>query len=101
MVSDEGFVGDPLVDTQHFIGASKFERLSDIEVVGYHQLRAAHQRYKNLDKKEVEAKGHGHAVIRHSFKNIDGKWRLAGLKPTVRWNEFDFGRVFKGHKETS
>lgn len=101
MVSDEGFVGDPLVDTQHFIGASKFERLSDIEVVGYHQLRAAHQRYKNLDKEEVEAKGHGHAVIRHSYKNIDGKWRLAGLKPTVRWNEFDFRRVFKGHKETS
>ncbi|GAM43299.1 hypothetical protein TCE0_047f18000 [Talaromyces pinophilus] len=32
MVSDEGFVGDPLVDTQHFIGASKFERLSDIEI---------------------------------------------------------------------
>lgn len=97
MVSNKSFVGDPLVDTQHFIGASKFERISNEEVFGYHQLRAAHQRYTGSDKKEVEAKGHGHALIRHYYKLIDGKWKLAGLRPTVRWNEYDFHKIFKGH----
>ena len=23
-------------------------------------------------------------------------WKFAGLKPTVRWNEHDFEKVFKG-----
>ena len=97
MVSNPGFVGDPLVDTQHFIGGSKFEKNSDTTATGYHQLRAAHQRYTAADKKEVEAKGHGHALIQHYYKKIDGEWKLAGLKPTVRWNEYDFGKIFKGH----
>lgn len=97
MVSSHGFVGDPLVDTQHFIGASKFQKVSDEESIGDHQLRAAHQRYTGSDKKEVEAKGHGHARIRHYYKKIDGEWKLAGLKPTVRWNEYDFEKIFKGH----
>ncbi|KAK5057511.1 centractin- actin- protein of the dynactin complex [Exophiala bonariae] len=97
MVSSEGFVGDPLVDTQHFLGGSKFEKISDDEVFGYHQLRAAHQRYTDAGKKTVEAKGHGHALIRHYYKKIDGDWKLAGLRPTVRWNEFAFHKIFKGH----
>lgn len=53
MVSSAGFVGDPLVDTQHFIGGSKFERTGEDSVTGYHQLRAAHQRYTGPDKKTV------------------------------------------------
>lgn len=53
MVSSTGFVGDPVVDTQHFIGGSKFERTGEDTVTGYHQLRAAHQRYTGPDKKTV------------------------------------------------
>ncbi|KAG6362433.1 hypothetical protein INS49_010663 [Diaporthe citri] len=97
MVSSAGFVGDPLVDTQHFIGGSKFERTGEDSVTGFHQLRAAHQRYTGPDKKTVEAKGHGHALIRHYYRRVDGNWKLAGLKPTVRWNEFEFEKIFKGH----
>jgi scytalone dehydratase len=97
MVSNEKFVGDPLVDTQHLVGASRFIQVSENEIQGFHQLRAAHQRYTSPEKKQVEAKGHGHALIRHDYEKIDGKWLLAGLRPTVRWNEYDFGKVFKGH----
>jgi len=97
MVSSHGFVGDPLVDTQHFIGGSKFEKISDTAAFGDHQIRAAHQRYTDKDKKKVEAKGHGHAVIRHNYQLIDGTWKLAGLRPTVRWNEYEFEKIFKGH----
>ncbi|KAF5987292.1 hypothetical protein FCOIX_995 [Fusarium coicis] len=88
MVSDPGFVGDPLVVSQHFIGASKYEALSDGRIIGTHQLRAAHQRYTGPDKKTVEAKGHCHAVMQHTYAKIDGEWKLAGLKPTISSCEY-------------
>ncbi|KAK6440246.1 Pituitary homeobox 2 [Oleoguttula sp. CCFEE 5521] len=96
MMSSKGLLGDPLVDTQHFLGGRKFVRTSDDAVSGDWQLRAAHQRYTGSDKKTVEAKGHGHAVIRHHYKRENGEWKLCGFKPTVRWNEFDFDKIFKG-----
>ena len=97
MASDHGFVGDPLVHTQHFLGGSKFVKVSDTEAYGDFQLRAAHQRYTGPDKQTVEAKGHGHAVIRHHYKLADDGWKLIGYKPTVRWNEYNFEKIFKGH----
>ena len=96
VMSHIGFVGDPLVHTQHHIGASKWAKISDDEAVGHHQLRAAHQRYTALDRKTVENKGHGHAMVKHFYRKVDGEWKLAGLRPTVRWNEFEFERIFKG-----
>jgi scytalone dehydratase len=95
MVSDQGFVGDTLVHTQHFIGASKYEQLPGNQVLGTHQIRAAHQRYTGPDKKTVEAKGHGHAIMRHTYKKIQDEWKLAGVKPSVYWNEFEFEKIFK------
>jgi scytalone dehydratase len=96
IMSHIGFVGDPLVHTQHHIGASKWTKVSNEEVIGHHQLRAAHQRYTALDRKTVENKGHGHAMVKHLYKKIGGEWKLAGLRPTVRWNEFEFEKIFKG-----
>ena len=96
IMSHAGFVGDPLVHTQHHIGASKWEKISDEEVIGHHQLRAAHQRYTGPDKQTVENKGHGHATIKHFYRKVDGDWKFAGLRPRVRWNEFEFEKIFKG-----
>ncbi|KAM0248904.1 hypothetical protein ACHAP5_003111 [Fusarium lateritium] len=95
MVSAPGFVGHPLVDTQHFIGASKYEVISEDCIVGSHQLRAAHQRYTGPDKEVVEAKGHCHALMQHTYLRIGGEWKLGGLKPKIYWSEFDFDKVFK------
>ena len=89
-----GFVGDPLVSTQHLLGASKFTQVSADEVQACHQIRAAHQRYTGADKQTVENKGHGHAMIRHKYSRIDGVWKFAGLRPEVRWNEFAFDKIF-------
>lgn len=96
VMSNIGFVGDPLVHTQHHIGASKWAKISDEEAIGHHQLRAAHQRYTALDRKTVENKGHGHAMVTHFYRKVDGQWKLAGLRPTVRWHELDFEKVIKG-----
>jgi scytalone dehydratase len=76
------------------MGAAKYEYVSDTEVIGYHQIRAAHQRYADLDLATVDHKGHGHSLVRHHYKKIDGVWKLAGVCPRVYWNEFNFEKIF-------
>lgn len=130
MMSSTGFLGDPLIHTQHFIGATKWRKLAPDHIEGVHQIRAAHQRYKptveakedaavanggdgdvkitdigaapvhSSLKREVEAKGHGHAVITLTYRLIekDGfkAWKWGGITTDIRWNEFDFDKIFKG-----
>lgn len=97
MVTDDDFLGDPCIKTQHLIGASRWVKVSDHFVIGYHQLRAAHQVYTGPDLKTVKLRGHSHATNEHYYqKTADGAWKFAGLKPTVRWNEHEFEKVFKG-----
>lgn len=94
MVSSLEFLGDPLVRTQHLMGAAKYERISDTEIVGHHQIYAAHQRYTDLTFETVENRGHGHSFIKHWYKKVDGSWKLAGLCPKVYWNEHRFDKIF-------
>ncbi len=134
MMSSPTQLGNPLIATQHLIGGSKWRKLkadgdvSEEEIVGWHQLRAAHQLYARTEEveihgncevngngelygeggeafgkthgqgkrgKEVLANGHGHAVIEMRYKkDEEGIWKLAGLKPEVRFDEGDIGRVF-------
>ena len=96
MVTNDDFLGDPCIKTQHLLGAHYWERISDTYVIGHHQIRAAHQVYTEPDLKEVKLKGHSHATNIHYYTKVDGVWKLAGLKPTVRWNEHKFEEVFKG-----
>jgi scytalone dehydratase len=97
MVTSPDFLGDPCIKTQHIIGASRWVKVSEDFVIGYHQLRAAHQVYTSPDLKEVKLKGHSHATNEHYYRRgRDGVWKFAGLKPTVRWNEYAFEKVFKG-----
>ena len=98
MVSDPGFLGDPLVKTQHLLGATQWEQLSETEVIGHHQLRAAHNRSTGLTLQCVDRRGHGHPTNEHFYKRINGTWKFAGLRPTVSWNEYDFEHTFKGIK---
>ncbi|PVH88679.1 putative scytalone dehydratase [Cadophora sp. DSE1049] len=96
MVTNDDFLGDPCIQTQHLLGAHYWERISDTHVIGHHQIRAAHQVFTGPDLKEVKLKGHSHATNVHYYTKVDGEWKFAGLKPTVRWNEHEFEKVFKG-----
>lgn len=98
MVSDPGFLGDPLVKTQHLLGQTWWERISEDEVIGHHQLRAAHNRFTDLTFQRVDRRGHGQASNEHFYKRIDGVWKLSGIRPNPRWNEYDFEHIFKGIK---
>ncbi|KAJ9652131.1 succinate dehydrogenase flavoprotein subunit [Neophaeococcomyces mojaviensis] len=94
MASDPKVLGDKRLMTQHFCGASKWEKVSDTEIIGWHQLRVPHQKYKDETRTEVLVKGHAHSTNQHWYKKVDGVWKFAGLCPNIRWSEYDFDRVF-------
>lgn len=106
-MSSPGFLGDPHIRTQHLLGATRWEKVSENLVVGHHQLRAAHQVYTGEGEDEgdgfglkglgrVGFQGHSHASNVHWYRRVDGVWKFAGLKPEVLWNEGAFEKVFKG-----
>ena len=100
MASDPHVLGDPLLKTQHFIGASKWEKVSDNEAIGWHQLRVPHQRYTDDSKTVIAVKGHAHGTNQHWYRKVDGVWKFAGLAPEIKWGEFDFDKVFESGRET-
>ncbi|KAK4695459.1 scytalone dehydratase, partial [Lecanoromycetidae sp. Uapishka_2] len=100
MASDPHVLGDPLLKTQHFIGSSKWEKVSDTEAIGWHQLRVPHQKYTDASRTEIAVKGHAHGSNQHWYRKIDGTWKFAGLAPIIRWGEFDFDKVFASGRET-
>jgi scytalone dehydratase len=65
MASDPKVLGNPLLMTQHFQGASKWEKVSDDEIIGYHQLRVPHQLYTDETRTTVKLKGHAHSSNTH------------------------------------
>ncbi|KAK8204380.1 hypothetical protein M8818_005109 [Zalaria obscura] len=100
MASDPNVLGDPLLMTQHFIGGTKWEKVSDDEITGYHQLRVPHQRYTDASREHVAVKGHAHSYNTHWYKKVDGEWKFAGLDPDIRWFEYDFDRVFASGRDS-
>lgn len=100
MASDPHVLGDPLLKTQHFIGSSKWEKVSDTEAIGWHQLRVPHQRYTDETKTAVAVKGHAHGTNQHWYKKVDGKWKFAGLAVEIKWSEFDLDKVFANGRNT-
>ncbi|PKS11817.1 hypothetical protein jhhlp_001110 [Lomentospora prolificans] len=102
MISNPSVLGDPTLKTQHFVGASRWERISADEVVGYHQLRVPHQRYDRDPAQQgakVTAKGHAHSANKHWYRKVNGVWKFAGLCPDIRWSEYDFDKIFAGGRE--
>jgi hypothetical protein len=79
MMSDPGFLGDPLLKTQHLLGATEWVKVADTEIIGHHQLRVAHLRYSAPDFKVEEKRGHSHATNEHYYHKVDGVWKFAGL----------------------
>lgn len=97
LASNPHFLGNQLLKTQHFIGASRWEEISGDEIQGRHQLRVAHQRYTDSSMKEVAIKGHAHGGATMWFKKIEGTWKFAGLCPDIRWSEYNYDEIFGQH----
>ena len=94
MASSPKFVGNPLLKTQHLVGLSSWVKVSEDEVVGTHQIRVAHQKYTDDSLSTVAIKGHAHGTATVWYRRVDGVWKFAGLKPELRWSEYDYDRIF-------
>lgn len=95
MASNESFLGNRRIKTQHFIGASKWLQISDSEITGYHQMRVAHQKYKDDELKEVLYMGHAHGKATVKYRIVDGIWKFAGIEPDIRWGEHNYDKIFQ------
>jgi len=102
MASDTKVLGNPLLMTQHFVGLSKLVQTAEDEITGHHQLRVAHQKYTDESRKVVSVKGHAHGRGDMWYKRVDGVWKWAGVRPDVRWTEYNYEDVFsEGRHEFS
>ncbi|RMD39414.1 hypothetical protein DV735_g5710, partial [Chaetothyriales sp. CBS 134920] len=99
MISSKQVLGDKALKTQHFLGASKYEKVADDEIIGWHQLYVPHQRYTDETLSKVAVQGHAHSTNQHWYKKVDGVWKFAGLDPDIRWYEHDFDKVFAEGRE--
>lgn len=95
MMQNPLFLGDPNIDSQHLLALSKWEKISETEIHSHHQSRAAHIRWSE-GRKTIAAKGHGHGVVKTIYKNVDQEWKWAGIETRVRFNEYEFEKVFLG-----
>ena len=100
MASNPSVLGDPSLKTQHFIGGTRWEKVSYTDAIGYHQLRVPHQKYTDASCKQVAVKGHAHSFNKHWYKKINGVWKFAGLAPEIRWFEYDFDKVFESGRDS-
>ncbi|GIJ86547.1 dehydratase AgnL8 [Aspergillus pseudoviridinutans] len=95
MASDPRCLGNE----QHLVRLSKWEKVSDDQIVGQHQLRVVHQRYTDDSLKEVAVKGHAPGTATTWYTKVEGEWKFAGVCPKISWTEFDYDQVFADGEE--
>ncbi|KAK9418014.1 putative Scytalone dehydratase [Seiridium unicorne] len=94
MASDPKVLGNQLLKTQHFVGATVWKQTNETEITGYHQMRVAHQKYTDESFTGVAVKGHAHGKGTMWYRKVDGTWKFAGLQPEIRWSEYDHDKIF-------
>jgi scytalone dehydratase len=95
MASDPHVIGNPRLRTQHLVGATRWVKTSDTEVIGYHQMRVAHQKYGDDNMSNVVATANAHGKGTVWYRKIDGVWKFAGIEPDIRWSVGDHNKIFE------
>ncbi|KAE8168010.1 Scytalone dehydratase [Aspergillus tamarii] len=91
-ISNPHQLGNPDIQTHHFIGASKWTRDSESHVRVVFQILAAHRRAPQGDDSGARATGYGANTI--DFTQVNGEWKIAALKVGVLWMDGDFNAIF-------
>lgn len=106
MVSSSGFLGDQLIRTQHFIGASKWRKVNDNLIMGHHQIRSTHHRFAepivndNAEGVDAPIKAKSHVMAMITYVRIDGMWKWSGIETDIRWHDGRFVDVFRDFKSS-
>ncbi|KAH6843304.1 scytalone dehydratase [Chaetomium sp. MPI-CAGE-AT-0009] len=95
MASDPKVLGDPRLKTQHFVGVSKWVKVSETEITGCHQMRVAHQKYADEKLTEVAARVNAHGRASIFYRKVDGVWKFAGIEPDIRWSSGNHDELFQ------
>lgn len=72
----------------------KWRKTADTEIIGFHQMRVAHQKYEDNELKDIAVKGHAHGMATVWYRQVDGVWKFAGIAPDIRWSEYDHDKIF-------
>ncbi|KAH6629154.1 Scytalone dehydratase [Boeremia exigua] len=99
MMSAPGQLGNPLIATQHLLGGSSWQRVNNTTIIGSYQMRAAHVRYaadnEGLRSSSVVVSANSHAIVKHTYGlDLDGAWKLAGIQPSVLFDEGNLSAIF-------
>lgn len=73
--------GNPLLRTQHLLGATRLEVVSSTEVTAYHQVRSESIKVSEEDSKSVVDVSSRRVVVTMSYVKINGQWKISGMKP--------------------
>ncbi|KAF2480449.1 Scytalone dehydratase, partial [Neohortaea acidophila] len=99
IIADRKVIGDPRVKTQHLLGGGSWSSPGDGTVQVWRQRRVAHQRYEAEDMAVVVNKGHGHGANQHTYRKIDGIWKIVGVNAKNGWVEATCGVPFTAQRE--
>lgn len=100
MISAPNRLGNPLVGTQHLLGASTWERTAERNITAAYQFRAQHVRFGDNGNGSRTNEQLRAAVIygtvEHYFhEEGDGKWKLSGLRPTTFFEDCNVTAIFE------
>lgn len=93
IIADKKVIGDPHVKTQHLLGAGNWSSPGDGTVQVSWQLRVAHQRVAEDMTTQVNF-GHAHGYNQHTYRKIEGVWKIVGIAARIGFIEGDlFGTL--------
>ncbi|KAJ5122215.1 NTF2-like protein [Penicillium atrosanguineum] len=90
--------------TQHLLGQCYFRSISAGEIVVQWQQIAGHGRWiqgSHPLKKQVDKTSDGKSYMEQRYIKIDGRWKIAGLKPSLLYEVGEFGDVVAEREEKS
>lgn len=73
---------------QHFFGATKWEKTSETNMTGYHQIRVVRRNHVDNEDNEAAVTRHLYGKSTTWYHKVEGTWKFAGTQPDIRWSEY-------------
>jgi scytalone dehydratase len=89
-------LGNPVLATQHLLGQPYFKSVSEVAVIVQWQQLASHARWEGDARGAIGKVGEpsdGRSFMEQEFVQVDGKWKIAAITPSLLYQTGDFTRV--------